>query len=84
VRERRVDAAGVATAVLEGGDGPPLVLLHGPASYAAQWRFVIPALVRSHRVIAPDLPGHGASGMPDGPLDAARAVAWLDELVAAT
>src|SRR6186997_3326825 len=61
VGERRITVAGVSTAVLEGGDGPPLVLLHGPAAYAAQWRCVIPALAGTHRVIAPDLPGHGAS-----------------------
>ena len=35
VTERRLQLAGVATAVLEGGDGPPLVLLHGPGGYAA-------------------------------------------------
>jgi hypothetical protein len=29
VRQRRVEAAGVATAVLTGGAGQPLVLLHG-------------------------------------------------------
>ena len=31
VEERRLHLAGVSTAVLEGGDGPPVVLLHGPA-----------------------------------------------------
>lgn len=30
VSERRIDVAGIDTAVLEGGDGPPVVLLHGP------------------------------------------------------
>jgi hypothetical protein len=30
VSERRLQLAGVSTAVLEGGDGPPVVLLHGP------------------------------------------------------
>jgi pimeloyl-ACP methyl ester carboxylesterase len=84
VGERRITVAGVSTAVLEGGDGPPLVLLHGPAAYAAQWRCVIPALAGTHRVIAPDLPGHGASAPLDGVPDAARLVTWLDELVAAT
>ncbi len=84
VSERRVTVADVSTAVLEGGDGPPLVLLHGPAAYAAQWRYVIPALAGTHRVIAPDLPGHGASEPLVGVLDAARLVAWLDGLVAAT
>jgi pimeloyl-ACP methyl ester carboxylesterase len=32
-------------------------------------------------VIAPDLPGHGASEVTDGPLDAARTLAWLGELI---
>jgi hypothetical protein len=47
--------AGVSTAVLEGGDGPPIVLLQG--EFAAVWMRVIPELVTTHRVIAPGLPG---------------------------
>jgi pimeloyl-ACP methyl ester carboxylesterase len=82
--EQRRDLAGVSTAVLEGGDGPPVVLLHGPGEFAALWSRVIPELVTTHRVIAPDLPGHGASEMPDGRLDADRVLAWLDELIART
>ncbi len=39
------------------------VLLHGPAGSAAHWMRVIPDLVTTHRVVAPDLPGHGASGI---------------------
>ena len=66
VTERRLRVAGVSTAVLEGGDGPPLVLLAG--EFAAVWMRVIPDLVTTHRVIAPDLPGLGASEVPDGPL----------------
>src|SRR5919198_913512 len=65
IEERRLDLAGVSTAVLEGGDGPPLVLLHEPGSFAAHWLRVIPELVKARRVIAPDLPGHGASGTTD-------------------
>jgi pimeloyl-ACP methyl ester carboxylesterase len=83
VAERRVDVAGVDTAVLEGGDGPPVVLLHGPGESAVNWRWTIPDLVTTHRVIAPDLPAHGSSGTGtgDGALDADRAVAWLGELL---
>jgi pimeloyl-ACP methyl ester carboxylesterase len=84
VVERRLDAAGVPTAVLEGGDGPPLVLLHGQGEFAATWMRVIPDLVATHRVVAPDLPGHGASGLPDGTLDHDRVLAWLDDLVERT
>ena len=53
--------AGISTAVLEGGEGPPVVLLHGPMGNATHWMRIIPGLVATHRVIAPDLPGHGAS-----------------------
>lgn len=81
VTERRLDLAGVSTAVLEGGDGPPLVLLHGGGEFAATWMRVIPDLVRTRRVIAPDLPGHGASEVTDGSLDAERVLAWLGELI---
>jgi len=35
VTERRLDLAGVSTAVLEGGDGPPVVLLHGQGGWSA-------------------------------------------------
>ena len=81
VTERRLQLAGVSTAVLEGGDGPPVVLLHGPGGYAAHWMRVIPDLVTTHRVVAPDLPGQGASEVADGQLDADRVLAWLGELI---
>jgi pimeloyl-ACP methyl ester carboxylesterase len=84
VTERRLTLAGISTAVLEGGDGPPLVLLHGPGEFAAKWMRVIPDLVTSHRVVAPDLPGHGASDVDGGQLDADRIAAWLGELIDAT
>jgi len=84
VTERRLQLAGVSTAVLEGGAGPPIVLLHGPGEYAAAWLRVIPDLATTHRVVAPDLPDHGASETTDGPLDAERVLAWLAELVDAT
>ena len=82
--ERRLQLAGVSTAVLEGGDGPPVVLLHGPGANAAHWMRVIPDLVTTHRVVAPDLPGQGASEVAGGPLDAERVLAWLGELIERT
>ena len=82
--ERRLDLTGVPTAVLVAGDGPPVVLLHGAGQFAASWIRMIPRLASTHRVIAPDLPGHGASGLPDGRPDAERVLAWLAELVDAT
>lgn len=81
VGQRRRQLAGVSTAVLEGGAGPPVVLLHGPAANAAHWLRVLPDLVATHRVIAPDLPGQGASDAIDGPLDADGVLRWLGELI---
>jgi pimeloyl-ACP methyl ester carboxylesterase len=81
VRERQLELAGVSTAVLEGGNGPPVVLLHSSAEFAALWMRVIPGLVRTHRVVAPDLPGHGASEVADGQLDADHVLGWLGELI---
>ena len=82
--ERRLELAGVSTAVLEGGNGPPVVLLHGQGGWAGMWLPVAADLMRRHHVVAPDLPGLGASTVPDGPPDAARVLAWLAALVERT
>jgi pimeloyl-ACP methyl ester carboxylesterase len=83
VTERRIELGGIPTAVLEGGAGPPVVLLHGPGEFAAKWFTVIPELVATHRVVAPDLPGHGTSG-GGGAVESERVLVWLDELIART
>ncbi len=84
VTERRRRLAGVSTAVLEGGDGPDMVLLHGQGGWAAGWLPVIPDLVRTHHVVVPDLPGLGASETPEGPPDPGTVLAWLGELIEQT
>lgn len=81
LRQRTLHLAGVSTAVLEGGDGPPVVLLHGLGEFGAVWMRIIPALVGTHRVVVADLPGHGASEVTDGGLDAGQVLAWLGELI---
>jgi pimeloyl-ACP methyl ester carboxylesterase len=81
--ERSIDVAGISTSILEGGAGSPVILLHGPAAHAAAWMRVLPALVRRHRVIVPDLPGHGASGSVT-PMTVERMIAWLGELITKT
>jgi pimeloyl-ACP methyl ester carboxylesterase len=84
VRERRVRLNGIPTALLEGGEGPPFVLLHGPGAYGAEWLRVIPHLVTTHRVVAPDLPGHGATDPIHGPFDDDRVLGWLEDLIDCT
>ena len=84
VAERRLELAGVSTALLDGGGGPPVVLLHGPGEFGGKWMRVLPDLQTTHRVIAPDLPGHGASDVVAGPLDTHRVLAWLGALIERT
>lgn len=81
VTERHMVLGGVSTTVLEGGEGTPMVLLHGPGEYAAKWFRVIPDVVESYRVIAPDLPGHGTSRPLDGEFGVGHILAWLDDLI---
>lgn len=81
VTDRRLEVAGVSTAVLEGGDGPPIILLPAPGEFGALWVRVIPDLVTTHHVIAPDLPGSGASETSGGPPDLRSVLAWLGELI---
>jgi pimeloyl-ACP methyl ester carboxylesterase len=60
-RVRHVDTASGPLRVLEGGEGPPLVLLHGRGNAATSWFPLLPRLAEKHRVLAVDLPGFGAS-----------------------
>jgi pimeloyl-ACP methyl ester carboxylesterase len=83
INERRIDAAGLSTAVVECGDGTPVVLLHGPGEFALGWPDLIVALAASYHVVAPDLPGHGESASTE-PLDAERVVGWLDDVIVTT
>jgi pimeloyl-ACP methyl ester carboxylesterase len=49
----------------EGGEGPPLVLLHGLGGSWHVWQPVLPMLERQHRAFAPTLPGHpGGAAWP--------------------
>ena len=59
---------GVRLRYVRAGSGPPVVLLHGFASSIVTWRDVMPALVRTHDVVAVDFPGFGGSDVrPDVP-----------------
>lgn len=60
---RRV-GAGVSLRTLEGGEGSPVVLLHGRGHGAAIWAPLALRLAKSHRVLAIDLPGFGHSAAP--------------------
>lgn len=51
---------------LTAGEGPVLLAVHGIASDSQAWRAALPLLARRAKVIAPDLPGHGASDKAPG------------------
>lgn len=57
---------GGALRLLEGGEGPAVVLLHGRGNAASMWFPLLPELAREHRVLAVDLPGFGCSSAPGG------------------
>jgi 2-hydroxymuconate-semialdehyde hydrolase len=84
VTERRLQVAGVSTVVLEAGNGPPLVLLHGGIECGgAIWAPVVSRLAQSHRLVIPDLPGLGESD-PVSRLDFAVFGEWFAALVEQT
>jgi predicted alpha/beta-fold hydrolase len=64
IRDQEVDLDGSRVHYLTAGDGPHLVLLHGLGDSARDWQWVMPALARRFRVIAPDFPGFGESDRP--------------------
>jgi pimeloyl-ACP methyl ester carboxylesterase len=58
-------ADGVELHATVGGDGPPIVLLHGFPETHLMWRHVAPVLAEHHTVVCPDLRGYGASSKPE-------------------
>lgn len=70
--------------VSDGHGSPPIVFLHGLGSSAATWAECMTQLRGTHRVVAIDLLGHGASPVPDDPAEYTRdaALADIDEVLA--
>ena len=58
---RFVEVKGVRMRYFIGGEGPPLVLVHGLGGAASNWTELAPLLAERHRLLVPDLPGHGGS-----------------------
>src|SRR5258707_12361515 len=71
-----------------GGNGPPLMLLHGYAQTNVMWHRVADELAKHFAFVIPDLPGYGWSAVPDaGPDHApytkrAMAAAMIDGMEA--
>lgn len=83
VEIHRPIAAGVGLRVLELGEGPPIVLLHGRGHSALMWWPLLLELSKRHRVIAFDLPGFGHSTGPPFSGEAADAIEYFTRPVEA-
>ncbi|MGZ4128517.1 MAG: alpha/beta fold hydrolase, partial [Actinomycetota bacterium] len=66
IKLQQVSIHGHDVAFRASGSGPVLLLVHGMAGSSFTWRYVMPALAEHFTVVAPDLPGHGASAKPRG------------------
>lgn len=63
------------------GSGQPLLFLHGVGNQGSSWFEVAPAFSGSHRVVVPDLPGHGESAPASGDLPMATIVGGAERLL---
>jgi haloacetate dehalogenase len=65
-RQLRIRTAGATINLVTGGEGPPLLLLHGYPETLAMWHKVAPGLARDYTVVCADLRGYGGSSKPKG------------------
>jgi len=61
---RRISANGIEIHARVGGEGPPLLLVHGYPQTHVMWHAVAPALARHFTVVAADMRGYGDSSKP--------------------
>ncbi len=60
----RIEVSTLAINLVRGGEGPPLLLLHGYPQNHVMWHRMAPLLAPHHSVVIPDLRGYGDSGKP--------------------
>jgi pimeloyl-ACP methyl ester carboxylesterase len=77
-----VDLHGNRATYRVAGEGPPVVLIHGMINSSRHWEAVATRLAGSHRVIAPDLIGHGGSATPRGDYSLGAHAASIRDLLA--
>jgi pimeloyl-ACP methyl ester carboxylesterase/putative sterol carrier protein len=82
--DRTVNAGGLPVSILEAGRGDPVLLLHGLGATKVSFLPTMLALAKDHRVIAPDLLGHGDTAKPlvryDAPTYGRFVVSLMDAL----
>lgn len=81
--QRWVTVADTPVNVIDLGEGPPLVFVHGLSGSWTNWLEQLPAFAQERRVIAMDLPGFGCSPMPRERISISGYARILDDLFAA-
>ena len=67
-----IKTSGARIVTVHGGNGPPLLLMHGNPFTHLSWHKVAPRLAREFTVVATDLRGYGDSEKPPGGEDHCR------------
>ena len=80
--QRWMQVQGRPANVIELGEGPPLVFVHGLSGSWQNWLEQLPEFSRDHRCIAVDLPGFGESPIPEEKITISGYGRWLDALFA--
>jgi len=65
-KKKRIKTSGATINLVTGGDGPPVLLLHGYPETHVMWHKVAPGLARDYTVVCADLRGYGDSSKPRG------------------
>ena len=78
--EETLDLAGASVQMRRGGDGEPLLLLHGELGVPG-WLQAHEILARRYSVYVPSLPGFGASSMPEWMMSVRDLSAWVSWFV---
>ena len=82
LRQEEIEIAGTSIVYSIGGQGEPLLLLHGLGASRATFDATSATLIRHYRVLIPDLPGFGESGLaPDGDYGIDAQVEWVERFV---
>ena len=65
----RIEAQGATINAVRGGEGPPVLLLHGSPQTLTMWHLIAPRLAEDFSVVVPDLRGYGDSSKPESAPD---------------
>ena len=82
-QRRRIQTSGATIHTLVGGNGPPLLLIHGYPQTHVEWHKIAPRLAERFRVVLTDLRGYGDSSKPedgDGHANYSKRAMALDQL----